>query len=115
MRRKQFYALGRLKSGEMNKLEAAYALELQRQLQAGEIQWWKFEAMTFKLADNTRYTPDFAVMRADNVMEFRETKGRWMDDAKVKIKVAAEAFPFPFVAIYKQPLKDGGGWRTEEF
>jgi hypothetical protein len=38
-----------------------------------------------------------------------------MDDAKVKIKVAAEAFPFPVVAIYKQPLKDGGGWRTEEF
>jgi hypothetical protein len=71
--------------------------------------------MTFKLAKDTRYTPDFAVMNANHEMEFHETKSYWVGDAKAKIKMAAECFPFRFVAVYKQPKKDGGGWDFEEF
>ena len=38
-------ALGRLKTGQMNKTEQAYADYLERQKQAGEILWYKFEGI----------------------------------------------------------------------
>ena len=48
-------------------------------------------------------------------LEFHEVKGFWRDDARVKIKVAAEHFPFKFVAVRKKKLSEGGGWDVEEF
>ena len=99
----------------MNGLEQEYAGLLELRRHAGEVVWWAFEAMTFRLADDTRYTPDFAVMLADGQMEIHETKGHWEDDAKVKIKVAASMFPFRFFALRKRPKKEGGGWAQEEF
>ena len=108
-------ALGRLKSGEMNGTEQAYHDHLAQRQHAGEVAWFKFEAMTFKLADDTRYTPDFMVMLADGRMEVHEVKGHWTDDARVKIKVAAALFPFAFIAIKKKAKKDGGGWEKEVF
>lgn len=108
--------LARHKSGEMNKTEAAYAADaLEPRKQAGEIADYWFERFTFKLADDCRYTPDFVVMLANGELECHETKGYWQDDAKVKIRVAASMFPFRFVAIQKQPKKDGGGWIYQEF
>ena len=68
-------ALGRLKSGQMNKSEAAYATALEAARIAQEIVWYAFEGVTLKLADGCRYTPDFAVLRADGVMEMHEVKG----------------------------------------
>src|SRR6266567_7806807 len=59
------YALGRLKTGEMNKTEAAYDQHLWQRFFAKEILWHKFEAVKLRLADNTFLTVDFAVMRAD--------------------------------------------------
>lgn len=109
------YAKGRLKAGEMNATEQAYHQHLAQRLHAGEIVWFKFEGMTFKLADDTRYTPDFAVMLADGQIEIHEVKGFWTDDARVKIKVAAALFPFEFIAIKKKTKKDGGGWEKEVF
>ena len=44
-----------------------------------------------------------------------EVKGYWQDDAKVKIKVAAEMYPLRFVAVRKRAKKDGGGFSIEEF
>jgi hypothetical protein len=39
-----------------------------------------------------------------------------MDDAKVKITVAAEKFPqFRFMAFRKLKKKEGGGWVRERF
>lgn len=108
-------ALGRLKTGAMNKLEAEYAKLLEAQQHEGKILWWKFEGLKFRLADNTFYTPDFVVMDADGVMEAHETKGFWTDDAKVKIKVAASQYPFKFIAMRKALKRDGGGWMREEF
>lgn len=112
---KRFLALGRLKSGERNKLEAAYESHLELRKQSGEILWYQFEGVTFKLANNTRYTPDFAVLLANREMQFHETKSYWMDGAKEKIKIAAEMFPFQFIAVYAIPKRDGGGFRYEEF
>lgn len=110
-----FYAAGRLKSGKKNQTETAYSLELESQKVAGVIVWYAFESLTFKLAEDTRYTPDFIVMYPDGQLECREVKSLWRDDAKVKIKVASQLFPFRFVAIYAQPKKLGGGWRVEDF
>ena len=99
------------KPGVMNKTEAAYAAHLDQRKQAGEILTYHFEAYTLKLADNCRYTPDFMVLLPDGTMQFHEVKGYWMDDAKVKIKVAARQFPHIFLAIRK--TKDG--WETTDF
>jgi len=112
---KRLYALGRLKAGQMNKTEALYAEDLRTREIAGEIVWWKFEGVKLKLADLTYYSPDFAVMLANGQIELHEVKGFWRDDARVKIKVAAEQFPLRFVAVQKLPKKAGGGWKTEEF
>ena len=107
--------LGRLGSGVMNNTEKSYADRLEMLQRAGEILWYKFEGMKFRLADNTFYTPDFAVANKDGVIEIHETKGLWTDDAKVKIKVASDLYPFRFVAMKKAAKKDGGGWIEEEF
>ena len=108
-------ALGRLKAGQMNKTEQAYAAHLNLLLQAGEIQWFKFEGIKYRLADNTFYTPDFAVINASGEFEAHEVKGYWQDDAKVKIKVAASLYPVRFVAIHKRAKKDGGGWQEVDY
>jgi hypothetical protein len=108
-------ALGRLKVGEMNKAEAAYGAFLEQRRREGAVVWYRFEGLKFRLADNTFYTPDFAVQLADGSLEAHECKGHWVDDARVKIKVAAEMYPIRFVAVKKLPKKDGGGWEVEDF
>jgi hypothetical protein len=95
----------------MNKTESAYAQQLELLKRAGEIKSYKFEALKLRLADNTFYTPDFFVLSKDDVLEIHEVKGFWQDDARVKIKIAAELFPFRFKAI----KRNGKGWKTEEF
>lgn len=55
--RKQIQALGRLKTGQMNKTESAYCQHLEQRKRAGEIAWYRFEGIKLRLADNTFYTP----------------------------------------------------------
>jgi hypothetical protein len=110
------FALGRLPVGQMNRTEGAYDAHLYLRQTLGEILWYKFEGLKFRLADNTFYSPDFAVMLADGVIELHEVKGGpWMDDARVKIKVAAAMYPFRFVGVKVKPKRDGGGWEYEDF
>ena len=107
----------------MNKTEAAYAELLTHRELVGEILGWKYEAVTLKLADNTRYTPDFMVQLADGSVELHEVKacrasGAFLaeDDARVKFKVAGEQFPiFVFRMCGLLPRKSGGGWRVETY
>ena len=107
------HAKGRIREpGKMNKTEARYAEHLERLKLAGEILWYQYEAVTLKLADDTRYTPDFMVLLANGEIEAHEVKGFWRDDARVKIKVAARLFPFRFVAV---SMPKGGIWVTESF
>lgn len=109
------FALGRLKKGELNKTEAAYGRHLEDLQIMGRVLWFRFEGVKLRLADNTFYTPDFAVMVADGTMEMHEVKGFWQDDARAKIKIAAEMYPFRFIAVKVLPKKDGGGWSVEDF
>jgi hypothetical protein len=109
------FAQGRLKPGQMNKSEAAYGAHLQRMQNAGLILWFKFEGIKLRLADNTFYTPDFAVLAADHVLECHEFKGFWQDAGRVKIKVASELYPFRFKAFQARSQKKGGGYDVEDF
>ncbi len=92
-------------------------------VESGEILDWEFEKFTLKLAQDTRYTPDFFVVKRDQTAEFHEVKvalksGAFLaeDDAKVKIKVASEMFPwFGFVMCGKKPKSVGGGWQYKIF
>lgn len=112
---KAHYALGRLKVGAMNKTEVGYSQHLELLKHVGEVLWYRFEGVKLRLADNTFYTPDFAVMAATGQMELHEVKGFWEDDARVKIKVAAEMYPFKFLAVKVKTKKDGGGYAVEDF
>ncbi len=108
-------ALGRLKQGVMNKTEQAYADRLSILHMSNQIKWYRFEGIKLRLADKTFYTPDFAVMNAHGVMEMHEVKGFWRDDARVKIKIAAEQYPFRFIAVQMIAKSKGGGWKEEVF
>ena len=112
---KPSFALGRLKRGQMNATEADYGAILSSRVIAGEVVWYRFEGLKLRLADNTFYTPDYAVMLTTGELQCHEVKGFWMDDARVKIKVAAEMYPFRFIAVKKRTKRDGGGFSQEEF
>ena len=99
----------------MNKTEAEYAEFLERRKWAGEVVWYKFEGVKLRLADNTFYTPDFAVMLATGEFQLHEVKGHWQDDARVKIKIAADLYPFEFIAFRKRSKREGGGFSEERF
>lgn len=101
----------RRQQGQMNKTEAAYARQLEVWRHEGVVLWYEFEPVKLRLAEKTFYTPDFMVMRADGEIEIHEVKGFWEDDARVKIKVAADKFPFKFKAVTMK----SGRWETEEF
>lgn len=105
-------ALGRLKTGAMNRTEAAYAAHLEAR---EDVIWFKFEGAKLRLADNTFLSPDFMVLKRDGHLEMHEVKGFWQDDARVKIKVAADIYPFQFIAVQAVPKSKGGGWTEERF
>jgi len=92
-------------ANKMNKTEERYDAHLWK-IRGHLTVWHAFEAITFKLAHDTRYTPDFIVQRTSGIIECHEVKGFWRDDARVKIKVAASLFPFKFLAV--TAIKDGG-------
>jgi len=110
-----FHAKGRLKPYKMNKTEAAYDERLRYQLLAGDILWYKFGGFRVRLADGAYYKPDFAVLTKDGFLECHEVKGFWREAARVRIKTAAEMYPFKFIAVKALPKKAGGGWEVEIF
>lgn len=106
----RLYAKGRLKTGEMNKTEARYDQHLNWRKNAGEILWYRFECIKLRLADNTFLSVDFFVMTADGTLEAHDVKGAKAiitEDAKVKMKVAAETFPFVFRYVFPKPKDEG--------
>lgn len=112
--RSRVYARGRVGPvpGGMNKTEQRYGQHLAIRHLAGEVIWYAFEPFKLRLAKRTWYTPDFAVMLQDRSLEIHEVKAHWEDDARVKIKVAAETYSmFKFVAV-KWVKK---AWQFEEF
>jgi hypothetical protein len=109
-------AHGRPRVEKKNKTETAYEAHLNLRKITGEVIWFQFEGITFKLGPDCRYTPDFPIMLTDGTLEIHEIKGtekrkkqsgegysvpRFEDDARAKIAVAASMFPFVFKVVFK--------------
>lgn len=116
---------GRVKQrkGEMNKTEAAYAAVLEASRRTNAIAAYWFEAVTFKLGPDCRYTPDFLVQDMDGYLEIHEVKAGepndsgnivplWEDDAAAKVRMAAGKFPFRFRVAFL--YKGNWGWKEIE-
>jgi len=83
--------------GKMNRTEARYAAHLAATRPHAKVY---FERVTLKLGHDCRYTPDFLVEEpttcgcGEDGAAFHEVKGpHRRDDAMVKLRVAASAFP----------------------
>ncbi len=101
----------KLPPAEGNKTEQAFGLWLLSGVQRGEYLWYAYEPWKLRLAKKTWYTPDFVALDEDGMLVVYEVKGFWRDDARVKIKVAAEMYKFlDFVAVTKKE----GRWEFEE-
>lgn len=117
----------RTATGKKNKVETAYEGHLKLLQLAGEISGFRFEGIKLRIADNTFYTPDFLVFAKDGFVELHDTKGTtkkpnskgskvekaWVEeDAKLKIKVIAELYPFRTFIVWKS---GDGQWMKEQF
>tara|TARA_Y100000310_G_scaffold3890_1_gene4779 strand:- start:342 stop:668 length:327 start_codon:yes stop_codon:yes gene_type:complete len=90
----------------MNKTEAEHARHLEHLRMEQVILDWMYEKVTLKIAENTRYTPDFMVVTETGI-EFHEVKGAYVrDDAWVKYKVAKAAFPWFHWKLYQKKKKN---------
>jgi hypothetical protein len=103
----------------MNKEERAYARVLEQEERDGLNLGYIYERIKLRLAADTFYTVDFFVFRTIGI-ECHEVKAFWKkarrvgweEDARVKIKVAAEQFPwFRFVGVHRE----AGEWKREDF
>ena len=105
-------ALGRLKTGQRNKTEASYEALLTARHHAGEVAWFRFEGLKLRLADNTFYTPDFAVMLADGQIECHEVKGGYRLQSYQRARLAFDQarVEFPWLA-WTWATRSDGGWK----
>lgn len=105
------FSKGFLKIGKKNKTELSYENHLELLKRSGEILWYKFEGIKLRLGEGAYFTPDFFVMNKDFNLEVHEVKGFWREAAKVRMRTAAEMYPFRFVAVYSKNMS----WTEEEF
>ena len=92
--------------GRMNKLEA----DFEKTFLIGKPHG--FEQIKLRLADKTYVTLDFWVLDDDDVLAFEEVKGFWQEDARIKIKMAAEQFPMFRFRAWRRVK---GTWQRETF
>lgn len=114
-----FRATTVVREKKMNKTEAEYFQYLGGLQRLGEVRHFAFEAVTLKLGDDCRLTPDFLVIDAAGRVVLDDVKGFWKkqgkahveDDARVKLAVAASTV-FPFF-IFRIVWKQDGTWHTK--
>jgi len=96
---------------ELNKLELAFCDYL-RAWSAKDGSRVSPHALTFRIGNGVRYTPDFIVTFTDNTIAAYEVKGphAW-DDSIVKLKVAAAQFPW--CAFWLASRDKPTTWRIE--
>ena len=108
--------IGCVAQSKMNKLERRYYEHLRMLLLSGEVIWFDYECKNIRLGvvgGKCWYKPDFLVQLADGTLEYHETKGRWEDDALVKIKTAARLYPmYGWKAVFWDKDK---GWTYRVF
>jgi hypothetical protein len=117
-------------ASEPSREERSYAELLERRRLAGEVRRWRYQPVSLRLGARLWYRPDFGVLMADRTWELHEVKGGKLEagpdgaercvpytreDAAVKIRAAASAFPWwRFVLAWRWPARRGGAWCTRE-
>ena len=85
-----------------SKLEERFALFLEARCRANKIHSWSYEPLRLRIGTRAFYKPDFMVIGNDGAVTFYETKGRWLEAAKVRIRSAALQHPWAsFIAVYE--------------
>ena len=99
--------------GQMTKAEALYDQELTMLKAAGAVEWYAYEAVRLRIGAGAFYCPDFDVMYSSGYLEYVDVKGSGpiQEASLVRIKAAAQQFPFRFVIAQQQ--KNGGFERRE--
>lgn len=93
---RRYQALGRMKTGKMNKTEMLYRDRLELLKKAGEILDYWFECIKLRIGETCFLDADFFVLTKDMHLELHEVKGGFItDDALVKLKAVADKYPFP--------------------
>lgn len=108
------------KRGERNKTETEY--EETYLIGNPEIATYMFEPFSVRLSHPVTgmpatYTPDFLIVMSDGLTYVDDVKGTGPDDpaAIVRLKCAAELFPFwIWRHAKKQAKKNGGGFKITE-
>lgn len=90
----------------LNKTERAW-LDV---IRGRDYPWIGVQNISFKIGDDCRYNPDFLVLCDGRLVAF-EVKGWMRDDALVKLKTTARAFPWLQIVVVK---RDGKGWIETE-
>ncbi len=119
----------RLKPGDRTKIEAEREALLERRKATGEVLDFWFQPITFRFADRTSYSPDFAVLYPDGRYVLEDVKGSkkekkegkatgrviaWVEeDARVKMKLAAALNPFEFRMVWRD--RATGKWFYQAF
>jgi hypothetical protein len=98
-----------IKGRSMSNAELEYAMILEHMKRDHEIESYKYEGVTLKLADGCRYCPDFFVVVSSMILRLRfvEIKGaKVWEDSIIKFKVAKEQNPWAEWQMH-QRSKDG--------
>jgi|SRR5215469_6931806 len=114
-------ALGQKRDLGMNRTETQFSEHLELRRQVGEILWWAYEGMSFKIGERCYYTPDFDVMLSTCELQIFDVKGTQTkqskagvfyetdyteDDARVKMTACAALYPLPFYIAYLDATKN---------
>lgn len=103
--------------GYDSQLEADYAQHLATLKLAGEIDDFMYHPFRARIAGGAYYTPDFMVIFKGSpswyALELHEVKGFWREAAAVRVKVAADKFPwFRFKIVSRAKKTDP--WKFED-
>ena len=120
-KKRQAKAAKKYKPPYKSQLEQDYAAVLEGRKLAGEIQDWKYEAITINIIQpthgknskirKTTLTPDWLIYENDDTVTIAETKGRWRDGSIVKWKQARALLPwFKWVLVTRSNRR----WKEEE-
>lgn len=98
----------KIRQRQMNVTETRMYNMLKSLKNARMIQDFNFEGITFKLAEDVRYTPDFCVFENSGHLRFIETKGAHIfEDGMVKFKTAMSSYPMFIWEMWQYNSKSG--------
>ena len=94
---------------EPNKTEARYRDEFLSGMEA------RYEALTFRMGNGHRYTPDWVVLR-DGCIECHEVKGSYRMHSHQRARLAFDQARVEFPGfVFVWAVQDGRGWQRKIF